>query len=208
MSVCQSPWYSWLSFNYDFNYWTRKLTGWSDLTFKERLYRPYILYSYILLYSFILCSSPSYCGMLYNILFNYTALLNAVERSVHWHGPSRLPVVNYFSIMAVAKDIMTAVKESGFISRLSWKNCWGFFPDNDRRYMPPYFLLLITYYLFLLLLILYSTMVYSTVLYAYIIFYLYLLTLCILLFYCDILSLLLYYTLLYTTLWLYYSTAI
>ena len=35
----------------------------------------------------------------------YTALLNAVERSIHLHGPSRLPVVNYFSIM-------TAVKES------------------------------------------------------------------------------------------------
>ena len=28
---------------------------------------------------------------------NYnTALLNAVERSIHLHGPSRLPVVNYY----------------------------------------------------------------------------------------------------------------
>ena len=42
----------------------------------------------------------------------YTALLNAVECSVHLHGPSRLPVVNYFSIMTVAMHIMTAVKES------------------------------------------------------------------------------------------------
>ena len=38
--------------------------------------------------------------------------LNTVERSVHLHGPSRLPVVNYFAIMTVAKHIMTAVKES------------------------------------------------------------------------------------------------
>ena len=29
----------------------------------------------------------------------YTALLNAVDRSVHLHGPSRLPAVNYFSII-------------------------------------------------------------------------------------------------------------
>ena len=42
----------------------------------------------------------------------YAALLDAVERSVHLHGPSRLPVVNYFSIMTVAMHIMTAVKES------------------------------------------------------------------------------------------------
>ena len=40
------------------------------------------------------------------------ALLNTVERSVHLHGPSRLPVVNYFSIMTVAMHIMAAVKES------------------------------------------------------------------------------------------------
>ena len=45
----------------------------------------------------------------------YTALLKAVERSVHWHGPSRLPVVNYFSIMTVTKHIMTAAKEGGVI---------------------------------------------------------------------------------------------
>ena len=31
----------------------------------------------------------------------YTALLNTVERSIHLHGPSRIPVVNYFSIMTV-----------------------------------------------------------------------------------------------------------
>ena len=42
------------------------------------------------------------------------ALLSAMERSVHLHGPSRLPVVNYFSIMTVAKHIMAAVKESEF----------------------------------------------------------------------------------------------
>ena len=29
----------------------------------------------------------------------YTALLNAVEGSVHLHGPYRLPAVNYFSII-------------------------------------------------------------------------------------------------------------
>ena len=46
--------------------------------------------------------------------YYYTALLNVVERFVHLHGPSRLPVVNYFSIMTVAKH-MTAVKESGVI---------------------------------------------------------------------------------------------
>ena len=39
-----------------------------------------------------------------------TALLSAVERSVHLHGPSRLPVVNYVSILTVAMHIMTAVK--------------------------------------------------------------------------------------------------
>ena len=38
------------------------------------------------------------------------ALLSAMERSVHLHGPSRLPVVNYFSIMTVAKHIMTVAK--------------------------------------------------------------------------------------------------
>ena len=43
-----------------------------------------------------------------NIYIYYTALLNAVER-IHLHGPSRLPVVNYFS-MTVAMHI--TVKES------------------------------------------------------------------------------------------------
>ena len=28
------------------------------------------------------------------IVIYYTALLNAIERSVHLHGPSQLPVVN------------------------------------------------------------------------------------------------------------------
>ena len=42
----------------------------------------------------------------------YTALLNAAERSVHLHGPSRLPVVNYFSIITIAKHIMEYIKES------------------------------------------------------------------------------------------------
>ena len=37
----------------------------------------------------------------------YTALLSAVERSVHLHGPDRLLVVNHFSIMTVAQHIMT-----------------------------------------------------------------------------------------------------
>ena len=32
-------------------------------------------------------------------LYYYTALLNAVEHSVHLHGPSQLPAVNYFSII-------------------------------------------------------------------------------------------------------------
>ena len=44
--------------------------------------------------------------------YYYTALLNAVERSVHLRGTSRLPVVNYFSIMTVATHRMTTVKES------------------------------------------------------------------------------------------------
>ena len=44
----------------------------------------------------------------------YTSLLNAVQRSVHLHGPSRLPAVDYSSIMTVAKHMMAAVKESGF----------------------------------------------------------------------------------------------
>ena len=38
----------------------------------------------------------------------YTALLCDVKRSVHFHGPSQLLVVNYFLIM-------TAVEESGVI---------------------------------------------------------------------------------------------
>ena len=33
------------------------------------------------------------------ITINYTALLSAVERSVHLHGPIQLPAVNYFSII-------------------------------------------------------------------------------------------------------------
>ena len=48
----------------------------------------------------------------YAIGVYYVDLLNAVERSVHLHGPSRLQVVNYFSIMPIAMHIMTAVKES------------------------------------------------------------------------------------------------
>ena len=40
-----------------------------------------------------------------------TGLLNTVECSVHFHGPSRPPVVNYFSIMTADKHIMTAGKE-------------------------------------------------------------------------------------------------
>ena len=43
----------------------------------------------------------------------YTALLSAVERSIHLHGPSRLPVVNF--LVTVAKHMMTTVKESGVI---------------------------------------------------------------------------------------------
>ena len=39
---------------------------------------------------------------------------NAVEHSVLFHRPSRLLVVNNFSIMTVAKHIMTAVKEIRF----------------------------------------------------------------------------------------------
>ena len=50
----------------------------------------------------------------------YTALLRAVERSRLFHGPSRLPAVNYFSIMKVAKHIMAAVKARGSDSRLSY----------------------------------------------------------------------------------------
>ena len=57
--------------------------------------------------------------------YYYTALLNAVERSVHLQGPSRTPVVNYIPIMTGAKHIMTAVKEKCFFffafdSRLSY----------------------------------------------------------------------------------------
>ena len=37
------------------------------------------------------------------------------KSSVHLHGTSRLQVVNYFSIMTVAKHIMTAAKESGLL---------------------------------------------------------------------------------------------
>ena len=59
-----------------------------------------------------------YCGLdrsTLNRYIYYTALLNAVERSIHFHGPSRLPVVNYFSIMTIAKHIISTVKESGGI---------------------------------------------------------------------------------------------
>ena len=42
----------------------------------------------------------------------YTAPFNAVDCSVHLHGPSRLPAVNCFSIMTVAKHIMTTAKDS------------------------------------------------------------------------------------------------
>ena len=52
------------------------------------------------------------CVCVYIYIY-YKALLNAVERSVHLHGPSRLPAVNYF---VTAKNIMTAVKESRFFA--------------------------------------------------------------------------------------------
>ena len=42
----------------------------------------------------------------------YTALLTAVERSIHSNWHYRLPVVIYF-LMTFAKHIMTSVKESG-----------------------------------------------------------------------------------------------
>ena len=43
------------------------------------------------------------------------ALLNAVEHSVHFHGPSHETTsCGYFLIMTIAMHIMTAVKESGF----------------------------------------------------------------------------------------------
>ena len=42
-----------------------------------------------------------------NIVPYSTALLDAVERSVLLRGPSRLPVVNYCSIMTVAMHITT-----------------------------------------------------------------------------------------------------
>ena len=45
----------------------------------------------------------------------YTALLSAVERSALFQVPSPLPVVNYFLIITVAKQIMAAVKQSGVI---------------------------------------------------------------------------------------------
>ena len=48
-----------------------------------------------------------------NIQRYYTALLNVVERSVHLHWPSRLLVVNYFSIMTNAYN---GVKERSFVS--------------------------------------------------------------------------------------------
>ena len=51
-------------------------------------------------------------GSVDDIINYYTALLSAAERSVYL--PSRLPLVNYFSIITVANHIMTAVKESGF----------------------------------------------------------------------------------------------
>ena len=51
--------------------------------------------------------SISYIARPEIIVNYYTALLNAVERSIHLHGPSRLPVVNYFSIMTVAMHIIT-----------------------------------------------------------------------------------------------------
>ena len=53
------------------------------------------------------------------IFFYSTALLSAVERSVHLHGPSRLPMVNYFSIMTVAKNIMSAPSGQSLFT-LSW----------------------------------------------------------------------------------------
>ena len=52
------------------------------------------------------------------IIIYYTALLNAVERSIHLRGPSRLPVVNNFSRMTVVMHIMTAVKER-HVSRMT-----------------------------------------------------------------------------------------
>ena len=52
----------------------------------------------------------------------YTALINAVERSVHFPGPSQLLAVNSFLIID-SLSIMTAVNKSGFFasdSRLSY----------------------------------------------------------------------------------------
>ena len=45
-----------------------------------------------------------------------TALLSAGERYVHLHGPSRLSVLNNFSIMTVAKHIMTLSRNFFFFN--------------------------------------------------------------------------------------------
>ena len=58
-----------------------------------------LIYSYFLVFIYIY------------INIYYTPLLNAVERSIHLHGPSRLPAVNYFLIMTVDKHITTAVRK-------------------------------------------------------------------------------------------------
>ena len=74
MSVCQSPCYRWLSFNYDFNYWTRPLTGTSKLTFKECLYRPCILFSYIPLYFTLLYSVILHLTLVYSTMYYVVVL--------------------------------------------------------------------------------------------------------------------------------------
>ena len=50
----------------------------------------------------------------------YTALLNAVERSIHLHGPSQLPAVNNFLIIHRCKAYNDRCQGKWIYCRLSF----------------------------------------------------------------------------------------
>ena len=74
------------------------------------------------------------------------AFLNAVERSVHLHGPSRLPVVNYYyyndlcqgksglSYHSASSPVSYQPQRIRLLSEVNEISpCRDLFPDNDRR---------------------------------------------------------------------------
>ena len=66
------------------------------------------------------------------IYIYYTGLLNAVGRSVHLHGPSRLLVVNYFLIMTESHVFCINICVTYQPQRPTSKSLADYFPADQH----------------------------------------------------------------------------